>query len=113
MKVVDCNGLDIYLTLHCAQLLQVVIACDANRPIPFRQATQEDQEKLPGTTHVVMIPGDLPYKGVQRLSIASECGCYEIKVYIHCPAPIQTGKHTSTPRPMAQYCCPAEPAPEP
>lgn len=109
MKRVTCEGLDIHLTLQCATLDEVVLACDTSIVIPFRAATAEEGKLYPGITHVISVPGDLDLRGVQHLSLATPCGCYDMKLYFDCPAPLSAGKHTETPRPTAEYCCPPDP----
>lgn len=109
MKRVTCEGLDIHLTLQCSTLDEVVLACDTDIEVPFRETTEEEQQQYPGSTHVIEVPGDTDLRGVQHLSLATPCGCYDLRLYFDCPTPLATGKHTATPRPTAEYCCPPDP----
>ena len=105
MRTVTCEGLDIFLTLKCSEINEAYFLCDPDSSIPIRAATEEDQGEYPGSSHVLSINGDEPFRGVQRIMINTECGCFMFKIYMDCAGPKSTGKHTATPRPSTQYCC--------
>lgn len=105
MRTVTCEGLDIYLMLKCAEINEAYFLCDPDAPLTVRAATKDDQVEYPGSSHVLSLTGDEPHKGVQRIMINTECGCFMFKVYMDCETPRSSGKHTATPRPSAKYCC--------
>lgn len=56
------------------------------------------------------LPSNVPYpkRGVWKLSVQTDCGCYEAQVYVDCPPPAFAGVHMGTPNqgPSIECCIP-------
>ena len=56
------------------------------------------------------LPANVPFpkRGVWKLSVQTDCGCYEAPVYVDCPPPAFQSVHTGTPNqgPSIECCIP-------
>ena len=114
MKKLDCDNQSTDLKLPpCAGAFSTVSAKlmrlnHVDVPLVLTQSTVD--EHLITLEIPDPLPSNVPYpkRGVWKLSVQTDCGCYEAQVYVDCPPPAFAGVHTGTPNqgPSTECCIP-------
>lgn len=114
MKKLDCDNQSTDLKLPpCAGAFSTVSAKlmrlhHVEVPLDLVQSTVDPE--LVTFSIPDPLPSNVPYpkRGVWKLSVQTDCGCYEAQVYVDCPPPAFAGVHTGTPNqgPSIECCIP-------
>lgn len=114
MKKLDCDNQSTDLKLPpCAGAFSTVSAKlmrlhHVEVPLDLVQSTVDPE--LVTFSIPDPLPSNVPYpkRGVWKLSVQTDCGCYEAQVYVDCPPPAFAGVHTGTPNqgPSTECCIP-------
>ena len=116
MKRFDCDEQSTNLKLPpCAGAFSTVVAKlvrlhHIDVPLELTQSTVDPE--LIEVSIPDPLPANVPYpkRGVWKLSVQTDCGCYEAPVYVDCPPPALAGVHTATSNqgPSIECCIPED-----
>ena len=116
MKKLDCEEQSTNLKLPpCAGAFSTVVAKlvrlhHIDVPLELTQSTVDPE--LIEVSIPDPLPANVPFpkRGVWKLSVQTDCGCYEAPVYIDCPPPAFAGVHTATAAqgPSIECCIPED-----